>query len=149
MWEISNTAQITAFLYSVLLGMIFCLFYDLLRSFRFAVKLTDFSVFLYDIFYFSVISVITFVFLLAVTNGELRGFVFLGILFGFLLFYFTVSRFLLKYLKSLFLFLATLFNRISNCLNAKLENADIFITKILITVKKYLKNVKRMLYTEK
>ena len=149
MWEISNTAQITGFFYSVLLGMCFCLFYDLLRSFRFAVKSTDFSVFLYDIFYFSVISVITFVFLLAVTNGELRGFVFLGILFGFLLFYFTVSRFLLKYLKSLFLFLATLFNKINNGLNGKLEKADIFITKILITVKKYLKNVKRMLYTEK
>lgn len=149
MWEINNTAQITAFLYSILLGMIFCLFYDLLRAFRFAVKLTDLSVFLYDVFYFSVISVITFIFLLAVTNGELRGFVFLGILLGFLLFYFTVSRVLLKYLKSVFVFLATLFNKISNGLNEKLEKADIFITKIIITVKKYLKKVKVMLYTEK
>ena len=149
MWEISNSAQISAFLYSVLLGMCFCLFYDLLRAFRFAVKSTDFSVFMYDIFYFSVISVITFIFLLAVTNGELRGFVFLGILLGFLLFYFTVSRFLLKYLKSLFALFATIFNKISNGLNEKFKKADIFITKILITVKKYLKNVKRMLYTEK
>ena len=31
MWEISNIAQISTFLYSLLLGVIFCVFYDLFK----------------------------------------------------------------------------------------------------------------------
>ena len=153
MWEINNTAQIFAFLYSLCLGCIFCLFYDFFRAFRFAVKLSDFSIFLSDIFYFLTISFVTFIFLLGVTNGELRGFVFFGVLLGFLICYFTVSRFFIRFLKFIIKNSVKIFNKFNLVLNNFFSKADNFITKNLIfiknTFKKGLKKVKGLLYTKK
>ncbi len=153
MWEINNTEQILAFLYSLCLGIIFCLFYDVFRAFRFAVKLNDFYIFLQDIFYFISIAFVTFLFLLAVTNGEIRFFVIFGISLGFLVCYFTVSKYFIKFLTMIFKGFAAISKKINAFLNGLFAKADSFITKIFNiiknTFKKGLKIVKGLLYTKR
>ncbi len=51
-----------------------------------------------DIIYFIIISFTTFLLLMAFSNGEIRGYVILGIAIGFLICYLTISRFWVKFL---------------------------------------------------
>ena len=84
MWEISNTSQAVSFLYSIILGILYALFYDIFRAVRIVKPQTAFSVFLQDLFYFFITAIVTFIYLLALTNGEIRAYVLVGILIGFL-----------------------------------------------------------------
>lgn len=102
MWEINNVSQIYSFFYSILLGMFFCCFYDFFRSIRFVKKTKVTIVILQDLLYFSCISIITFIFLLSVSNGEIRAYIIFGILIGFFLFYKTISIFFKKLLIFIF-----------------------------------------------
>ena len=92
MWEISNSGQAFSFLLAVVLGGIFCLFFDVFRSIRKNFEHSILAVFAEDILYFAVITPITFCFLLATTNGELRFYVFFAMLLGFIITRLTVSR---------------------------------------------------------
>lgn len=153
MWEINSAEQISAFLYSLCLGVIFCLFYDIFRALRFAIKFNDIFIFLQDIFYFVSISFVTFLFLLAVTNGEIRFYVIFGILIGFLICYFTFSKYFLKLLKIIFKAFALIHKKINTVLNRFFAKTGSFIEKIsnIIknTFKKGLKMIKGLLYTKK
>ena len=153
MWEISNIAQISTFFYSLCLGVMFCILYDFFRALRMAIKFSDIVIFFQDIVYFFVISVITFVFLLSLTNGEIRGFVIFGILIGFLVFYFTFSKMLLKFSGKTLRYLVLLFGKANSILNVGFCKADVFLSKIFKniknTFKKGLKKVKGLLYTKK
>ena len=153
MWEISNTAQIFTFMYSICLGIIFCVFYDVFRSLRKSIKFSSIVIFFQDILYFFIISIITFIFLLSLTNGEIRGFVIFGILIGFLLCYFTFSKILLKFLSQIFRFLIIFFGKTNSILNLAFCKVYIFLSKFLKniqnTYKKCLKKVKGLLYTKK
>ncbi len=83
MWEISSNLQIANFLRAVLLGGFFCLLYDLFSAARKAGANSTAAVFLQDIFYFVIIAPITFCFLLATTNGEVRAYIIFGVFLGF------------------------------------------------------------------
>ena len=92
MWEIDNLSQLLGFLYSVVLGIFFCLVYDVLRAFRAEIKFGTAAVFVTDILYSVFCAVICFCFLLSVTGGEIRAFVFTGAAVGFTASRLTVSR---------------------------------------------------------
>ena len=151
MWEISNSSQALNFLYSIILGLIFASAYDFFRSLRIVKSHTAIMVFFEDVIYFSVLSMVTFVFLLSVTNGEVRGYVLFGIIIGFLFFIFTVSKyyiialtFLLKvFFKAINLFLKgfyVIFGKIDCVLS-------VFLINTLKYSKKCLKKLIGLLYT--
>lgn len=110
MWEINNSLQVLGFLRSAVLGGIFCLFYDLLRSIRRVTADSFTAVFFEDLLYFCVCAPVTFCFLLATTNGEMRSFVFAGIALGFIIIRLTVSKILLKLITAVLLFFSKIFN---------------------------------------
>ena len=83
MWEIDNKLQILSLLQSLGLGVFYCLFYDLFKAVRLTVNLNAKAIFFQDIIYFAIISPLTFCFLLSVTNGEIRGYVFILASLGF------------------------------------------------------------------
>lgn len=114
MWEINNELQLLGFLRSVALGGLLCVFYDFLKAYRIAAKPSAVSVMVQDILYFCLCAPITFCFLLSVTNGEIRGFVFVGAVFGFILLRLTISGILVKILVFVFkggLKISAVFNR--------------------------------------
>ena len=92
MWEISNKGQLINLLYSLSLGGVFCLCYDFLRAFRYCSRSKTLFYFFSDLFFFALCGVVTFLLLLALTYGEIRGYVILGILLGFVLFRITLAK---------------------------------------------------------
>ena len=152
MWEINNTAQAISFFYSLLLGMIFCLLYDLLRVWRAFFHLSDIVIFFQDIIYFIVISFVTFIFMIPLTNGEIRGYIIVGIFLGFCICFFTVSRFVFEILKFIFSKIKGFFKCLFKFFYTNFAKADNFIAeklkKLKNCCKKGLKKVKRMLYTK-
>ena len=147
MWEISNSVQALTFLYSCILGGIFCLLYDFLRALRYVFKFKNIFVLFQDVFYFFVCSVITFIFLLATTNGEIRGFVICGILLGYVIGFLTFSKMFLKILKFIILKMYSIFRFLNSIFNKFLNKVNKFLKNMLNSCKKGLKKVKGMLYT--
>lgn len=92
MWEIDLSGQIYTFLLSLLLGVVFCLVYDTIRTVELKFRMAPTAVFFTDVLYFAVIAIFDFCFFLVRTSGEIRGFVLVGQLGGFLLCKKTLSR---------------------------------------------------------
>jgi spore cortex biosynthesis protein YabQ len=99
MWEISITDQLFTFLYSLGLGIIISLFYDIISSFRSALALKKKTVFFVDMGFWIINAFTVFLFLLSRTNGEIRGYVLLSILLGFILLRCTLSFYIVRFLS--------------------------------------------------
>ena len=102
MWEISNNAQFYSFCIANLFGVIYCLFYDVFRALRKTSVFGAVAIFFQDIIYFLVISILTFMLMLSFTDGEIRVYILVGILLGFVVCNFTISLFFKKILFFLF-----------------------------------------------
>lgn len=143
MWEIDISLQVLSFIRSVALGMIYCLLYDILRAFRKVVSYSDMVVSLQDFLYFLIITPVTFLFLLSVTNGEVRFYVFCGIALGFFGCRFTVSRIFVYLLKHIISFADKLFKAFFGALKSVFLKVyrfiELFFKKAEKTLKKGLK----------
>ena len=152
MWEINNSLQLLSFIRSLILGVLLCVLYDFIKSLRLTADFSAITIFFQDIIYSVIASFITFIFLLSVTNGEMRGYVILGILAGFIISRFTLSRLFFKFLKLVFGGIKRLFEVISKWFYRKFDQLTEKMIKIfkktLKTVKKLLKNLECLLYTK-
>lgn len=156
MWEISVGAQAYACLYSLALGGILCAFYDTIRATRKIGLNSAVAVFVGDLVFWLVSAVTVFLFLIAVTNGEIRGYVIFFCTAGFLIYRFTIGKaafyllclalsFIRKILKRFFIL-----QRRFACAAAR--SADKLILKPARSVfegsKKLLKSIYNLLYTK-
>ena len=150
MWEIDNISQLLGFLYSAVLGGIYCIVYDCLRALRKEIKFSTAAVFVSDILYSLFCAVTCFCFLLAVTGGQPRGFVFAGAAVGFLATRLTVSRILffafskvLRGMRFVFKWISVIFSRFFTVISAQTEHLGEKVKKIYSlpanTLKKHLK----------
>ena len=160
MWEINLNDQIGSFFYSILLGIILCIYYDFLRSVCKVCKKSFLVNFFADIIFWVTSAFAIFIFLLARTNGELRGYVFAGNVLGFTFLRITFSRFLillfsviLSKISSFFAYLSKIFNNAYSKSERFIIEIWLFLIKkikmLLKSVKKLLKNKGEMLYTVK
>ena len=152
MWEINNSLQLLSFIRSLILGVLLCVLYDFIKSARLTADFSAITIFLQDIIYSCISAFVTFIFLLSVTNGEMRGYVILGILAGFIISRFTLSRLFCKFLKLVFGGIKRLFEVVSKWFYCNFDQLTEKIIKIskktLKTVKKLLKNLECLLYTK-
>ena len=160
MWEISIGGQLITGLYSLALGAVLCAFYDIFRAFRKAGADSFISVFIGDIVFWLVSAVAVFLFLIAVTNGEIRGYVILFCIAGFLLYRITIGKAVFFLLCKLLFFGAGIRRGISKIL-AGFSSLIVKITGFFLcktakiaqvvshTAKKLLKSVYNMLYTKR
>ena len=75
MWEIDIKFQLLTFLFACVLGAFYSAFYDVFRALRLVKNQKPFTIFLEDLFYFLTLAFVTFFYLLAFTNGEVRFYV--------------------------------------------------------------------------
>lgn len=158
MWEISVGGQVSACVYSVVLGALLCVFYDIIRATRKAGANSHIAVFAGDILFWLISALSVFIFLIAVTNGEIRGYVLLSCMLGFIIYRLTLGR--LTFL--VMCWFLSLFVRVWRKLSGILANiccaindgAERFFVKIIKGlsqvfryIKKLLKNTYSMLYT--
>ncbi len=153
MWEINNTLQMISFARSVFLGIILCLIYDILRIVRASFDFGKLTIFFQDILFSVFSSLVTFLFLLSLTNGEIRAFVIVGMGVGFLISRLTISRIFLNVGKFIFIRFKKLLKAFSEWFYKVFDNLEknitIFFKKTSKTVKKLLKIGWSLLYTKK
>lgn len=143
MWEIDNLSQLLGFLYSAALGVFYCWVYDMLRALRAEIKLSATAVFVTDILYSAFCAVICFCFMLSVTAGEIRAFVFVGAAVGFAVSRLTVSRFLFFAFTRTVRAVRFVFVRVSLCFGrffAWVYSVFYFLRKKLQKISVFLRN---------
>ncbi len=90
-------AQTRLFLMSFGFGFLLGVVYDLFRIVRLTLTRGKAAVFVMDVLYFLLAGIAVFIFMLAYNSGEIRFYLLLGILLGFLIYYFTFGAFVLKW----------------------------------------------------
>ncbi len=149
-----------SFFYAMALGGAFCIFYDILRALRKTVEHKDVWVFLGDVLFWVLAANISFLFMLAQTNGEIRGFVLLAELLGFALIRLIASKYFLWFFSFVLSKIALALRTVNRLIYAFCTFFETFLSKVfeffkkilkslLKGVKKLLKNMGRLLYTEK
>ncbi|MBO5746722.1 MAG: spore cortex biosynthesis protein YabQ [Clostridia bacterium] len=148
MGYIDVTQQMLTFAMSVLLGVVLCFIYDIVRALH-RVALKGFlEVLICDILFWVTSAVLTFCFLLIRCNGMVRAYVLFGESVGVLFAHYTVSRFWYAILLKLFGVLA-LIKRVFKTVFVKVSVPFKKIFKNLIkTIKKVLQHNCRLLYNQ-
>lgn len=158
MWEISSVLQLQSLLYSVILGALICVFYDIISAVRLSGHNSFISVCIQDLFFWIVSAFAVFFFLLGVSNGEIRGYIIFGIIIGFTLLKITLSRYIVKALKTVFKFIIKIFRKLNAFTGRIFDLISVRFCKIrkktnkkikkgAESAKKLLKKGKSMLYT--
>lgn len=152
MWEINNSLQLLGLARSALYGIVLCLTYDILRAFRRVKEYSAPAIFFQDIIFSVIAGMSTFLFLLSVTNGELRGFVIIGMTAGFVASRFTFSPLLMFVWTFIILkvYTASIFisRVIYKAFDAFEKKTASFFKKSYDYIKKLLKRGRCLLYTK-
>lgn len=129
-------------------GIIFCLFYDILRALRKTADFSSIAVFFQDTVFSLFSAIVVFIFLLGVTNGEVRAYVLFGMLLGFLLCRMTISRIFKKILIFIFSNIKKIFSAtvsgFYDCFEKSVETLTEFLKKSGKTLKKLLKKILKL-----
>ena len=141
MYMLTIADQTRLFLLALGLGFLLGIVYDLFRVVRMAFTMRRVGVFIQDVLFFLTCAAATFLFLLAVNQGEIRGFIIAGEGLGFLIYYFSfgllavrVSSFLVHAIHRLFFVISVPFRALFRLLK------KLFV-KIGISAKKTSKKI--------
>lgn len=149
MWEINLKQQLISFCYSLILGILLCILYDLFKAIRINMKLKFICIFISDVLYFIISAFLTFLILLALTNGEIRAFILIGELLGFILCRISISK--ISYLifsliiKAIYKVKKTIYNCFYGAYDIVIDFFILLFNKIYIFLKIALKNIKKLL----
>jgi spore cortex biosynthesis protein YabQ len=105
----SMAEQTEVFIYSLGLGFLLGIFYDVFRTVRLAISSAKKLIFIQDVLYVLTCAFVSFLFYMVVINGNIRAYAMLGELLGWLIYYFSFGVFaikasasVIKYTKKLF-----------------------------------------------
>lgn len=150
----------TGFLFSLVLGAVLSLFYDMIRATRVAGLNSTAAVFIGDILFWLICAVAVFIFLVGVTNGEIRGYVLFSAAIGFIVYRVTAGRLLFRLLCLLIgllrraagkisAFADKLYSEIERFAAALFKRVRRVVSNVFAALKKLLKNMRGLLYTIK
>ena len=91
--------QVYCFLMSVGVGAVLGCVYDVFKLLHIFLPSKKVVVFVEDVLYWIIAVFVTFIFILTFNSGEIRGFLLIGELCGFIIYYFLMSPFVVKLLK--------------------------------------------------
>lgn len=97
--KVAVAEQVIWFGQSIVLGVLLAIIYDCFRIFRIAVKSTVVAVFIEDILFFAIYGIMTFLFMLEVSQGQIRLFIIIGEFIGAVLYRYTISTPIMAILK--------------------------------------------------
>lgn len=87
-----------AYLFAVFIinGILIGLLFDVFRIIRRTFKTTDFTTYIQDVIFWIITGIITLAFIFYFNNGEIRFYVFLGIVLGISVYILTISKYVIK-----------------------------------------------------
>ena len=149
--------QTSLFLIFTIDGVLIGIIFDIFRILRKTIKTSDFVTYIEDFLFWIITSIILFYSIFTYNNGELRFFMFLAVILGFVLYLCTISSYLIKInvkiinvIKRIFL---KLFEIIYKPLikTVKILKKVIFkpILFVIINIRKNIKNIKNRLKDKK
>lgn len=86
---ITVAEQTKNFLFSCGFGFLLGILYDFFRILRIAFFRKKISVFIQDIIFWALSAMLTFIFILSLNHGEIRGYILFGELLGFVIYFFS------------------------------------------------------------
>ena len=95
------TEQVYVFLWSIFIGIILTVIFDLFRLFRRNKKSKDIIVYIQDVLFWIIVAIIIMFSAFITNNGELRGYMIIGYVLGSMLYLLTISNFLLNFFGNL------------------------------------------------
>ena len=156
MWEIDIKNQLFGIFAAVLLGVLLCALYDILRAQRKIFKAGIFTLSFTDILFWLLSAFVTFIYFLIFTNGEIRGYLLLCELSGFFLCRATFSKLFFKLFCLFFKLIKLVLSKtewLLGLLSLKIlklcEKTLKILKKSAIYLKKLLKSASVLLYTKK
>lgn len=89
MYSFEQSDQLKFFLLSLGVGFALGVFYDILRALRLSVTNSKAATIIFDILYFAVFGLATFLFILAINKGQIRFYIIFGEIIGAAFYYFS------------------------------------------------------------
>ncbi len=118
MYSVLPALQTDIFLLSLGLGFILGVLYDFFRLLRLTLSKSKILTIVFDILYFALLGLSTFLFILALNKGEIRSYIIIGEILGFLFYYFSLGILAVKVTDILTAFFKKLFSLIFRILSA-------------------------------
>ena len=89
-------SEISKFLFFILIGVIIGIIFDLFRIIRKCFKTSDIITFIHDLMFLLISAVILLFSIFIVNNGEIRGYMFLGIALGIVVYLISISKYIIN-----------------------------------------------------
>ena len=117
MYSVPQSEQLSIFLASLGAGFLLGILYDVLRALRLSITLSKVAIVIFDLLYFFLFGLFSFLFILALNKGEIRSYIIAGELIGALFYYVSFGIVAIKFtdlfVKTLRRFYAIIFRLIS------------------------------------
>jgi len=104
--------QAYLFVIFIINGILIGILFDIFRILRKSFKTMDLVTYIQDIIFWILTGILTLYFIFTYNNGEIRLYVFLGIILGVLLYMLTVSKYIIKFSVSIINFIKKIIERI-------------------------------------
>ena len=140
---IENQAYL--FLIFILNGIIIGLLFDIFRILRRSFKTPNFITYIEDIVFWVISTLIVVYSLFIFNNGEIRGYIFIGLVFGIAIYILFFSKLIMKVSVKFILFLKKVFRVVFKIIEYPVKILAIpikFLLKKLLSLKIDLKNLK-------
>lgn len=123
---INNLEQLTNFIYFIITGSVLGIVFDIFRILRKSFKTSDFITNIEDILFGIITGIILLSTIFLFNNGELRFYIFLGIILGIIIYMLFISKYFIKLNVIIINFI---------------KKIIIFITKPFIILLKFIKKI--------
>lgn len=143
--ETTLSEQLSVFVWSCAFGVILGVFYEIFRFARLAGLNSKLHVYIQDIIFMCICSVLTFLFTVGFNKGKIRFFILLGELLGLLLYRYTIGEFTIKIFKlflTLIHFVIAVITKLSDRISKKLKELQISALKVIKKITVKVKNLK-------
>lgn len=87
MYSVPQSEQLAIFVSSLGLGFLLGILYDIFRAVRLSITKSKIAILIFDIIYFILFGLLTFIFILALNKGEIRFYIIVGELIGAVFYY--------------------------------------------------------------
>ena len=145
MWEIGLAHQLLSSGYALAIGIFFAAVYDILKACCIVNNAGGFAVFVKDILFSLFAFFVTFMLLMARSNGIVRGYILFWIFTGFLLFRLSVSKFWLKIFMFVFRKIKALSSWVHGNFLVFCDMLDRFESILIKILRKFLQKVKKLI----
>ena len=105
-------SQAHVFLIFILNGIIIAFIFDIFRIFRKSFKTPDWVTYIEDIIFWFITCVLLAYSIYTYNNGEIRLFIFIGLIIGAILYILTISKYIIKFSVKIIRFLKIIFYKI-------------------------------------